>query len=217
MAVFCFFDIILFMNTTNIKPFMYVGVLAVIVVGGIGYYLMPEKVAYEPIKSGLDTTQQDTVSNTSGNSNNTPSNNAAVVTTGNAVVNYPVAPQVLPEPVIVDEYRFGFIKKIEQVGTSYQFVMDYAEFQDCSEETNCPSGIKIVNDNPMLRTIPLAPSAVIIMATFSQTNGDFNTDEKITVQQLQNSMSSSTKYNELPFWVTITNGQIVEVKEQFIP
>ncbi len=205
------------MNTAQIKPFVYVGILALIIVGGLGYYLMPEKVAYEPIKSGLDATQQDTVSNTSGNSNNIPSDNAVVVTTGHAVVSYPVAPQVLPAPVIVDEYRFGFIKKIEQVGTSYQFVVDYAEFQDCTAETNCPNGRKIVNDNPMLRTIPLAPSAVIIMATFSQTNGDFNTDEKITVQQLQNSMSGSTKYNEVPFWFTITNGQIVEVKEQFIP
>lgn len=36
------------MNPTNFKPFIYVGILAVIAVGGLGYHLMPEKYTYQP-------------------------------------------------------------------------------------------------------------------------------------------------------------------------
>lgn len=36
------------MNSTNIRLFMYVGMSTVIVVAGLGYYLMPEKYVYQP-------------------------------------------------------------------------------------------------------------------------------------------------------------------------
>ncbi len=36
------------MNPTNPKPFIYVGILAVLAVGGLGYHLMPEKYVHQP-------------------------------------------------------------------------------------------------------------------------------------------------------------------------
>lgn len=36
------------MNPTNFKPFIYVGILAVIAVAGLGYHLVPEKYTHQP-------------------------------------------------------------------------------------------------------------------------------------------------------------------------
>jgi len=114
-------------------------------------------------------------------------------------------------------------------------------------QTNyCMNGFEIVNSNPLIRTFPISNNAVIKMQTFShQTSGidvgNFNWNEVVNLSQFKGIINGSitppsyldmgpganpytgwyntgsTTQRGIPFWITLNNGEITEITEQYLP
>ncbi len=77
----------------------------------------------------------------------------------------------------------------------------------------------IVNDNPKLRTLPVA--ATVSVNVLDMTSGAGTDTKQISFADLPAYLAElkpddrRLSYN--PFWLTVQNGQIVKIEEQFIP
>ena len=87
-------------------------------------------------------------------------------------------------------------------------------------EVPVPNDYYIVNDNPVLRTLPVSPSVVVRYIPTSAVDqvqlqpGNypaFTGAVNRTVQTDYPDMSSA------PWWITVTGGQIVKIQQQFLP
>jgi hypothetical protein len=70
-----------------------------------------------------------------------------------------------------------------------------------------PNDYLIVNNNPKLRTLPVSPS---VSVTYNDPNNSF-APTSITFAQLKG------PFQYRPFWITVQNGTITKIEEQFIP
>lgn len=72
------------------------------------------------------------------------------------------------------------------------------------------NGYYIVNNNPLLRTLPIAPGVTVREVNLSTPLPDLL--QPTTLAQLS---TEDTKGR--PFWLTVDKGQITKIEEQFIP
>ena len=86
--------------------------------------------------------------------------------------------------------------------------------QDGSPEVPPPNDVWIRNTNPKLRTLSVAGGAPITVNTLAALeSGSATKDVPKTLAELAryDTMSSAI------FWVTLTNGQVTKIAEQFLP
>jgi hypothetical protein len=79
-----------------------------------------------------------------------------------------------------------------------------------------PNDYMIVNDNPLVRTLPIADAATI---TIVDMTGSV-TSKKTTLAALPAYFAADKGGKYLwhdPFWLTVKNGQIRKMEEQFLP
>lgn len=86
-------------------------------------------------------------------------------------------------------------------------------------DSAAPNGYYIVNANPLLRTLPVRAGAVVVVLVPPLGGTDTKT---ITLAELPGyfaSMSGNwgTHLWPNPFWLTVRNGAIVALQEQFLP
>lgn len=91
------------------------------------------------------------------------------------------------------------------------------------------SPICLVNENPKSGTFTVSNNAKIIMQTLSHTSeGYFNNGQVITFDYFKQKFNDTNNYEEYPhnysnhfkqllFWITIENGIVTEIEEQYIP
>jgi hypothetical protein len=100
-----------------------------------------------------------------------------------------------------------------------QFV---AHEQDAGIE-QAPDGYYLINDSPNLHTLEVSKNAVVLMQIYDRPGDDKSPElvpnEKVTLQQFitlfqQNEVLDMKDY---PFHLTIQNGKIVKIVQQFIP
>ncbi len=142
------------------------------------------------------------------------------------------------------DLHMGYIKAVTQKDGVYSIVIDYAtmlngesasqarlEDGECSlSEGNCDvPGFYIQNSDPVLHTLELAPNAKVIMATWSHAvDGNFNYDDtSLDVKGFTGLFDGSTKltpegepadyFKDMPYWITLENGVVVEIREQYLP
>jgi hypothetical protein len=85
--------------------------------------------------------------------------------------------------------------------------------QDGAAEVPPPNDYWIRNANKLLRTLPIATDATITVNTLAgETSGDSAKDVSVTLAQL----AGYNLANHL-FWVTVDNGTITKIAEQFLP
>jgi hypothetical protein len=80
-----------------------------------------------------------------------------------------------------------------------------------------PNDYMIVNDNPLLRTLPIADAATITIVDL--TSGALKSKET-TLGALPAYFASEKGGKQLwhdPFWLTVKRGQITRIEEQFLP
>lgn len=107
------------------------------------------------------------------------------------------------------EKQIGYIKSFN----NNVITVDYVQWINC-QTSDCPNGYKVVNDNPLLRDFALSPNLEIFLQTYSNTtNGDFNWNEKVSLNQL----ISWKYYPTTLYWFTIQNNQIIKIEEQYQP
>lgn len=114
----------------------------------------------------------------------------------------------------------GYIKSVSNLNGNYSLKIDYIEWDSCTpavgQPESCNNGYKIINNNPLIRTLPISNTATI--ETLSITG--LLTSPTLTTLSSFKTFFDSTKFpwkNTIPFHVTIVNGIITEITEQYIP
>jgi hypothetical protein len=129
-------------------------------------------------------------------------------------------------PVLPDGRHFIFVKKLHGTPPTAALTFDLAEFltgeaaaqaaAEHGDESPPPNDYFIVNDNPKLRTMPLAPDVRIQAIDWS------NCCELIDVPYTDWAASllhptDALLGTRVPYWITVAGGEIVTIEEQYLP
>ena len=146
--------------------------------------------------------------------------------TGNAGCAGATAPETL-----ADGTYFGFFESIDvDTGVSKFDLACFYTGEEANQqaaargdEVPVPNDVYIVNDNPATRDVPVDPSAELLLIDW---NACCETGPGATLDGLASALGHKNfveidgwKYagSLSPYWVTIANGQIVGIEEQFLP
>jgi hypothetical protein len=142
-------------------------------------------------------------------------------------------PEATTSPLIEDGRNFAFVKKVDTSSDPMTVTYDLAYFltgdeaaraaKDHGDESPPPNDYYVVNDNPKLRTVALAPDARLVLLdwtaccddTFAGSLEDFaraiNRGREITVD------GAIYKGGMSPYWLVARGGTIVRIEEQYLP
>lgn len=129
------------------------------------------------------------------------------------------------------ERNFAFIREVKTSGGGYSLVADYAQFLTgdaaakaaaaAGEESPPPNDFFIVNQNERLRTLPVAANArVSIVTADSQWDGtDGPRSWRIAkfAAEWRNTAATGYRLKDVPYWVTVKNGVVTKIEEQYLP
>lgn len=129
-------------------------------------------------------------------------------------------------PVLEDGRHFAYVKKLSGVPPDARMTFDLAEFltgdaaaraaAEHGDESPPPNDYYIVNDNPLLRTLPLSSSVTIRAIDWMQCCESIALsypDWAAAVEQPTDSLRGSASQ----YWITVKSGTIVAVEEQYLP
>jgi hypothetical protein len=147
----------------------------------------------------------------------------------------PGADQPHPTPVpdesqLEDGRHFGFVRSVDVAGRAIEFDLAYwlsgeeanQAYQDAGGTGPVPNDHFVVNDNPALRTLGLAPDFRLVLldwrnccdATFE---GDLATFAR-AIEQQDDVLDGDFLYRgNSSWWVTIENGVVTRIEEQYSP
>ena len=146
--------------------------------------------------------------------------------TGNAGCGGVPAPETL-----ADGTYFGYFESIDvdtgvaRFDLACFYTGDEANQQAAArgDEVPVPNDVYIVNDNPSTRDVPVDPSAELLLIDW---NACCETGSGATLDGLASALGHK-RFVEIdgwryagslsPYWVTIADGQIVGIEEQFLP
>jgi len=128
------------------------------------------------------------------------------------------------EPVVLADGRHPvYLKTVEPDRPAITF--DLIQFftgeaatkaaADDGEESPPPNDYYIRNVNSRLRTLPVrsdAPITVNVLA--AQSTGNSTKDVSVTLDKLANYFPNS---GTAPFWITVEQGQVTKIAQQFLP
>jgi hypothetical protein len=129
-------------------------------------------------------------------------------------------------PALEDGRYFVFVKKLHGTPPDATMTFDLAYLltgdaanqaaADHGDETPVPNDYYIVNDNPRLRTMPVSPTVQIDPIDWT------NCCEPTSVPYADWAASLTHPTDALlgtqvPYWITVTDGQIVTIEEQYLP
>jgi hypothetical protein len=133
------------------------------------------------------------------------------------------SPSPTPEPVIEDGRHFVFVKKASDGSMTF----DLAEFYtgdaaneiagERGDEVPVPNDVYIVNDNPKLRTVPVADDAKIHVLKWSVCCDVIVT---LTYDKFAGYVAHPTDDfhgTSSPYWIRVQGGEIVKIDEQYLP
>ncbi|HET7518088.1 MAG TPA: hypothetical protein VFN05_10395 [Actinomycetes bacterium] len=152
----------------------------------------------------------DTATNASG---------PAVVTATPATI-APAPADTTPQPVVLADGRHPvLLKSVDPNRRTIRFDLIQLyfgeearreELRDHDTRYPAPNDVYLRNVNPRLRTLPVRAGAPISILDndFAATDGYVSLAKLAAVLPRQSSM---------PFWITVRNGQVVKLSEQYIP
>ena len=140
-------------------------------------------------------------------------------------------PSVKPSPALADGRHPVFLTKIDTAGRAVSFDLiefltgEAAKKRWKKEHPENPEGpdndYMIVNENPKVRTLPVAPDAECkVLPTLGSVDPEtISFGELPAALKKQNKEASpeAPHISVLPFWLTVKNGSVVELEEQFLP
>lgn len=154
----------------------------------------------------------------------TASNAASASTSG--------SPTPEATPLIEGGRNFAFIKRVDPSADPATVTFDLAYFltgdeairaaEDRGDEVPPPNDYYVINDNPRLRTVPLAPNAELVLLDWNdccETTFDGElTDFARAFDEGQITVDGHRYNGNLsPYWLTARDGVIVRIEEQYIP
>ncbi len=130
---------------------------------------------------------------------------------------------------IKDGKFFTFIEKVTIKGDTSYIIADYAQFLTGKEaadaataagdESPPPNDYYILNVNEKLRTVPVASGVEVLLATLE---GHFTVDGyPVTFSawrdMINGDSSNFPRATMVPYWVTVKNGKVIKIAEQYLP
>jgi hypothetical protein len=135
------------------------------------------------------------------------------------------------DPELEDGEHFGFVESVDATGGT--MVFDLAYFltgQEANEaaaerglETPVPNDYFIVNDNPRLRTLVLAPDVELALLDWDTCCDEFiERDLAIFAEAIDAdglvTIDGQLYYGSLsPYWLTVEGGFVTRIEEQYLP
>lgn len=133
-------------------------------------------------------------------------------------------------PVLVDGRSFVYAKEMGGTASAPTLTFDLALFltdqaaTDAAaahgDETPPPNGYYIVNDNPKLRTLPVAPSVTILYYPSSGAaccKHQTGTLDGFTAAVNGVAMTDYPDMSYTPWWLLVVNGVVVKITQQYLP
>jgi hypothetical protein len=145
----------------------------------------------------------------------------------------PPPPKPKPKPSLTANdvtHQATFIVKNGVSDSAYTLTLDYVQYLQGSAATKAAAAkgdtvendYYVLNDNPKLRTFPVASGLTIIMHPGSgpQYHRDFTFSEFKTLMS-SGSVTYGGKYynwsNQMTFWVNVKNGKLTRIEQQWVP
>ncbi len=129
--------------------------------------------------------------------------------------------------VIEDGRSFVFLKAVANLDTTPNLTFDLGYFltgeeanqaaADRGDEVPVPNDYYIINDNPKLRTVPIDPAAEILVYDWAKCCDSYTS---ITLERFAGYAADPTRrFHGIssPHWITVENGVIVKIEEQYLP
>lgn len=139
------------------------------------------------------------------------------------------SPSASPSPVLADGRSAVYLTGLGAKTISFDLIDfltgDAAKAQWKKEHPDNPDGpdndYMIVNNNTKLRTLPVATDAkIVVLASLGSTDTktiDFAALPAALKEQQKGITLTAPQIAVLPFWLTVKEGSVVKVEEQFVP
>jgi hypothetical protein len=139
-----------------------------------------------------------------------------------------------PPPVdaaLEDGRHFGYVRSVDPDAGTIEFDLAYflsgkqadRAYQEATGDTgHVPNDHFVVNDNPMLRTLTLAPDARLRLLDWNHCcetffDGDLSLFAQAIEQQTDVADGDLIYRGQSQWWVTVENGVVTEIEEQYSP
>lgn len=140
------------------------------------------------------------------------------------------SPTPSTSPVLEDGRHFGYIRSIDVASDPAMLVFDLAYFltgeeanreaAERGDEVPVPNDYYIVNDNPRLRTVPIAPDARVFTVEpgcCDLVRGDLARFAAAFDEPGPTDFTVQYRGGSSQYWLTVSGGEAVKIEEQFLP
>jgi hypothetical protein len=153
--------------------------------------------------------------------------------TGNVVIRGTVGgaePAPFPGASLEDGRHFGYVRSVDVDAGTLEFDLAYflsgeeanAAYQAAGGTGPVPNDHFVVNDNPMLRSLPLAPDVRLRLLDWNHCcdtffDGDLALFGQAIEEQVDVTDGDLIYRGQSQWWVTVENGVVTEIEEQYSP
>lgn len=140
--------------------------------------------------------------------------------------NYLNLPSLKIEESTKSEKQIGYIKSIYSKDNTNYLTIDYVQWTHCDTD-DCVQSIKVINDNPLIRTFPISNNVIVKTVTYPDSSGNYSLDQNLSLNKFKEALDYSLNHvynpdsyqiyypNKKLYWITIENGIVTEIAEQF--
>jgi hypothetical protein len=140
-------------------------------------------------------------------------------------------PPPFPGASLEDGRHFGYVRAVDADAGTIEFDLAYwlsgkeadRAYQEATGNTgHVPNDYFIVNDNPMLRTLALAPDVQLRLLDWNHCcetffDGDLALFAEAIGQQTDVTDGDLIYRGQSQWWITVENGVVTEIEEQYSP
>lgn len=128
-----------------------------------------------------------------------------------------------------DGKYIGFIKNISSKNGISSLIIDYVQWiTPCVPNASidyCLNGYTVKNDNLLLRTFPISKDVQVKLQTYSHdTYGNYNWNQIVPFSEFATALNDSYILMNPPYpaqgllyWITLSNGVVTTITEQYQP
>jgi hypothetical protein len=130
-----------------------------------------------------------------------------------------------------DGRHFGYVRSVDVDGGAIEFDLAYflsgeeanQAYQEATGDTGpVPNDHFVVNDNPLLRTLPLAPDTSLRLLDWNNCcdtffDGDLALFAEAIGEQADVTDGDLIYRGQSQWWITVENGLVTEIEEQYSP
>jgi hypothetical protein len=140
-------------------------------------------------------------------------------------------PTPFPGAALGDGRHFGYVRSVDTEARTIEFDLAYflsgeeanQAYQEATGESGpVPNDHFVVNDNPMLRTLTLAPDARLRLLDWNNCcdsffDGDLALFAEAIGEQADVTDGDLIYRGQSQWWITVENGVVTEIEEQYSP